>query len=208
MQAIEAATFGAPDVLRLKDLAEPVARPGELLIAVSVSDILLVQLFAARGGPVIGAAGGKAKQEVVVASGAKAAIDYSQSDWLDAVLRTTGGVRPATVFDGVGGHLGSQAFEVVADGGQFSAHGSSSGTFAPIDADQAARRRVAVTTIFDLQYRPEDRTRRMRAALDELQDGAIAPVVGQMFPLADASRAHHAIETRKTVAKTLLLSGQ
>jgi NADPH2:quinone reductase len=328
MQAIEAATFGAPDVLRLKDLAEPVAGPGQLLIAVSASDvlfvdtiirsgrgtgffpirppyvpgngvggtvlsvgedveatwpgqrvvahtggaggtggyaqlvtvdlhntvavpdgvalrdatavlhdgttalrilervgvpsgdwalilgaaggmgILLVQLLVARGGRVIGAAGGQAKQEVVAASGAKAATDYSQPDWPDAVLRTTGGVRPTAVFDGVGGNIGSQAFELLADGGQFSAHGSSSGTFAPIDADQAGRRRVTVTTIFDLQYRSEDRSRLMRAALDELHDGAIAPVVGQMFPLADACRAHHAIETRKTVGKTLLLSGQ
>jgi NADPH2:quinone reductase len=112
------------------------------------------------------------------------------------------------VFDGVGGNIGSQAFELLADGGQFSAHGSSSGTFAPIDADQAGRRRVTVTTIFDLQYRSDDRSRFMRAALDELHDGAIAPVVGQMFPLADACRAHHAIEIRKTVGKTLLLSGQ
>jgi NADPH2:quinone reductase len=170
--------------------------------------ILLVQLLAARGGRVIGAAGGQAKQEVVATSGAKAAIDYSQPDWPDAVLRTTGGVRPTAVFDGVGGNIGSQAFELLADGGQFSAHGSASGTFAPIDADQAGRRRVTVTTIFDLQHRSEDRSRLMRAALDELHDGAIAPVVGQMFPLADACGAHYAIETRKTVGKTLLLSGQ
>jgi hypothetical protein len=42
MQAIEAATFGAPDVLRLKDLTEPVAGPGQVLIAVSASDVLFV----------------------------------------------------------------------------------------------------------------------------------------------------------------------
>ena len=46
----------------------------------------------------------------------------------------------------------------------------------------------------------------MRAALDEVRDGGITPVVGQTFPLADAARAHHAIEARETVAKTLLVS--
>jgi NADPH2:quinone reductase len=65
---------------------------------------------------------------------------------------------------------------------------------------------VTVTTIVDLQYRPEDRSRLLRAALDEVREGAITPVVGQTFPLADAARAHRAIEARETVAKTLLVS--
>jgi len=168
--------------------------------------ILLVQLLTARGARVMGAAGGKAKQELIVATGAKTAIDYTEPGWPDAVVQTTGGVRPAVVLDGVGGQLGAQAFDLVADGGRFSAHGSSSGTFAHIDAEHAGRRGVTVTTIVDLQYRPEDRSRLMRAALDEVRDGGITPVVGQTFPLADAARAHHAIEARETVAKTLLVS--
>jgi NADPH2:quinone reductase len=183
--------------------------PGEwalILGAAGGMGNLLVQLLAARGGHVIGAAGGKAKQELIAATGAKAAIDYTEPDWPDAVLQTTGGVRPAVVLDGVGGQLGAQAFELMAEGGRFSAHGSSSGTFAPINADQAGRRGVTVTTIVDLQYQPEDRSRLMRAALDEVRDGAITPVVGQTFPLADAAGAHHAIEARETVAKTLLVS--
>jgi NADPH2:quinone reductase len=168
--------------------------------------IILIQLLAARGRRVIGAAGGKAKHGVVAAAGAKAAIDYTRSDWPDAVLRATGGARPAVVLDGVGGHLGARAFELVADGGRFSAHGSASGSFAPIDAGQAERRRVTITTIGDLQYGAEDRSRLMRTVLEELHRRAITPVLGQVFPLSDASRAHHAIEARKTVAKTLLLS--
>jgi NADPH2:quinone reductase len=183
--------------------------PGEwalILGAAGGMGILLVQLLAARGGRVIGAVGGKAKQKVIGATGAKAAIDYTEPGWPDAVLQTTGGVRPAVVLDGVGGQLGAQAFELVADGGRFSAHGSSSGAFAPLDANQAGRRGVTVTTIVDLQYRPDDRSRLLRAALDEVREGAITPVVGQTFPLADATRAHRAIEARETVAKTLLVS--
>jgi NADPH2:quinone reductase len=184
-------------------------QPGEwtlILGAAGGMGILLVQLLAARGGRVIGAAGGKAKQEVVGAAGAKAAIDYTAPGWPDAVLQATGGVRPTVVLDGVGGQLGAQAFGLVADGGRFSAHGSSSGTFAPFNADEAGRRRVTVTTIVDLQYRPEDRSRLLRTALDEVRAGAITPVVGQTFPLAEAARAHRAIEARETVAKTLLVS--
>ena len=183
--------------------------PGDWVLILGAAGgmgILLVQLLAARGACVIGAAGGEAKREVVVATAAKAAVDYLHPDWSDEVLQATGGMRPVIVLDGVGGPLGTRGFELVADGGRFSAHGSASGAFASIAADQPGRRGVTVTKISDLQYRPEDRPRLMRAALDEIGSGTIAPVVGQTFPLVAASLAHHSMETRKTVAKTLLVS--
>jgi NADPH2:quinone reductase len=184
-------------------------RSGEwalILGAAGGMGILLVQLLAARGGCVVGAAGSEAKRQLIVASGATAAVDYTRADWPEAVLQATGGARPAVVLDGVGGRLGARAFELLADRGRFSAHGGASGTFASIDADQARRRGVIVTTIFDLQYRPEDRSRLIRTALDEVRQAAITPVVGQTFALADASSAHHALETRTSVAKTLLIT--
>jgi NADPH2:quinone reductase len=168
--------------------------------------ILLVQLLTARGIRVIGAAGGETKQELVASAGAKAAIDYARPDWPDQVLQATGGARVGVVLDGVGGRLGAQGFELLADGGRFSAHGSSSGEFAPVPADEAARRGVTITTIRDLQYGPDSRSRLLHAALDQLCDGAITPLVGQTFPLADVASAHRAIDARRTVAKTLLVS--
>jgi NADPH2:quinone reductase len=167
--------------------------------------ILLIQLLTVRGARVIGAARGKAKREAVAAAGAKATIDYGQPDWAHAVLQTTGGVPPAVALDGVGGDIGARAFELLREGGRFSAHGSSSGAFAPIDAAEARRRGVTVTSITDLQYPPGSRSRLLRAALDELRHGVIAPIVGQTFALSDAARAHDAIEARATIAKTLLL---
>ncbi|HWM99373.1 MAG TPA: zinc-binding dehydrogenase [Streptosporangiaceae bacterium] len=41
-------------------------------------------------------------------------------------------------------------------------------------------------------------------ALAEAAAGRLRPVIGQEFELADAARAHAAIETRQTVGKTLL----
>jgi NADPH2:quinone reductase len=185
--------------------------PGEQVLVLGAAGgmgILLVQLLAARGAFVVGAARGRAKREVVLEAGAHDAVDYDSSDWGNAVLDMTYGRGPNVVLDGVGGSLGETAFELVADGGRFSAHGAPSGSFTPIDAAAADRRHIAVHTIGDLQHGPGDRARLMAAVLGELRRGRITPLVGQTFSLADAPKAHLAIEARETIAKTLLLADE
>jgi NADPH:quinone reductase len=167
--------------------------------------ILLVQLLAARGVRVIGAARGSAKRDVVSEAGAEAAIDYGEAGWTDAVLDATGGRRPSVVLDGVGGAIGAEAFELIADGGRFSAHGAPSGSFALIDPGEAACRGVTVTTIADLQFGNGERTRLLTGILGEVAAGRLAPLVGQTFSLAQAAKAHLAMESRETIAKSLLI---
>jgi NADPH2:quinone reductase len=166
--------------------------------------LLLVQLLTNRGAKVVGAARGSVKREVVSEAGAAATIDYGDPAWTDAVLDASDGCRPTVVLDGVGGTIGGEAFRLIADGGHFSAHGTPSGSFAPIDRAEAERRDVTVTTIVDLQYGEGDRSRLLTTVLEEIGAGKIAPLVGQTFSLAEASKAHLAIESRETVAKTLL----
>lgn len=184
-------------------------RPGEWVLVLGAAGgmgILLVQLLAAQGAHVIGAARGPAKLEAVKRVGARATVDYGQPDWPAAVLDAAGGARPAVVLDGVGGAIGAAAFALVADGGRFSAHGSSSGSFAGIDQEEARRRRVRVSTIWDLQNGAGDHPRLVKDVLGHLAERRIAPLIGQTFPLAEAAKAHEAIEARRTVAKTLLLT--
>jgi NADPH2:quinone reductase len=168
--------------------------------------ILLVQLLSNRGAHVVGAAGGATKRDVVSGAGAVAAIDYGEPGWSDAVMDATGGRRPTVVLDGVGGRIGAEAFGLIANAGRFSAHGTPSGSFASIDFCEARRRNVTVTTIADLQYGEGDRSRLLNAVLDEVAAARLVPLVGQTFSLGAVSKAHLAIESRQTVAKTLLLS--
>jgi NADPH2:quinone reductase len=184
-------------------------RPGEWVLVLGAAGgmgILLVQLLTAQGAHVIGAARGPAKLEAVRRAGAAAAVDYGRPDWQAAVLDAASGTRPAVVLDGVGGAIGAAAFGLVADGGRFSAHGSPSGSFAGIDQEEARRRQVQVSTIRDLQYGAGDRSRLMKDILGHLAERRITPLIGQTFSLAEAAKAHEAIEARRTVAKTLLLT--
>ncbi len=184
-------------------------RPGEWVLVLGAAGgmgLLLVQLLADQGAHVVGAVRGPAKQDAVTRAGARATVDYGEPDWTAAVLEATRGVRPVVVLDGVGGAIGTAAFALVADGGRFSAHGSPSGSFASVDADEARDRRVRVSTIRDLQYGAGDRSRLMKDVIGRLAGKRIAPLIGQTFALADAAKAHEAIEARRTVAKTLLLT--
>jgi NADPH2:quinone reductase len=166
--------------LRVLETTAP--QQGELALVLGAAGgmgILLVQLLVARGVMVVGAARGWMKRDVVSGAGA-AAVEYGEAGWTDAILDATGG--------------------------RFSAHGTSSGSFATIDPAEAERRTATVTTIADLQYGEGDRHRLLRAVLAEVGAGRLAPLVGQTFSLAEASKAHLAIESRETVAKTILLS--
>jgi NADPH:quinone reductase len=205
---LDATAVQADGTTALRVLEKTAPQQGEwalVLAAAGGMGILLVQLLAARGMKVVGAARGSKKRDVVSAAGATAVIDYSEPGWTVAVLDATGGRRPTVVLDGAGGTIGGAAFGLVADGGRFSAHGTPSGSFTPIDPGESERRGVTVTTLADLRYGEGDRSRLLTAILAEVGAGRLAPFVGQTFSLAEAWKAHLAIESRETVAKTLLL---
>jgi NADPH2:quinone reductase len=164
----------------------------------------LVQLARAAGARVIGAARGTAKLGLIREVGADAAVDYSEPGWRDEIIEATAGAGPDVVFDGVGGQLGWEVFEITAEGGRFSAHGTASGGFALIGLEEAKRRRVTVRGIEQVQFGPGEHESFAGRALSELSAGRINPVIGQTFPLNRAADAHAALEARSVIGKTLL----
>ncbi|MEU8321377.1 zinc-binding dehydrogenase [Nonomuraea sp. NPDC048881] len=187
--------------------ANAAIRPGErVLVQAAAGGLgsLLVQLARAAGARVIGAAGGAAKLAVVAGLGAEATVDYSRPGWTQEVLDATGGRGPDVVFDGVGGELGRQAFEVTARGGRFSVHGASSGSATTVDPAEADRRGVTVIGLEQLAGLGQDGNERAVRALAEAAAGRLKAVVGRTFPLERAAEAHAAIEARAVNGKTLL----
>jgi NADPH2:quinone reductase len=181
-------------------------KPGDWVLVTAAAGgmgVLLIQLARAAGGRVVGAARGERKLAVARAAGAEAVADYSEPDWASQVRELTDGHGADVVFDGGGGALGRAAFAAVADGGRFSAHGTSDGGFAQVGEAQARSRGVRLSGI--PPYAPEVFRRHGATALAETAAGRIRPVIGQRFPLASASAAHAALENRTAVGKTLLL---
>jgi NADPH2:quinone reductase len=183
--------------------------PGEWVLVVGASGglgALLVQLARAAGGRVVGAARGRAKLDLARESGAGVVIDDSDPDWPKQVLEATGGHGADLVFDNVGGPVGRAAFDAIAAGGRFSAHGAPAGGFTVIDPVRAASLGVTVRGIEQVQFSPPDLAAHAGRALAAASRGLLRPVIGQTFPLEGAAGAHRAIEARTVIGKTLLVT--
>lgn len=185
-------------------------KPGEKVLITGAAGgmgTLLIQLAHAAGALVIAAARGEEKLDLARKLGADVTIDYTQPDWTAQVRKATNGTGADVVFDGAGGPFGTAAFAVTADGGRFSAHGAPAGGFAQIDPAEATRRGVTVRGIQDVQLTPAERTQYATRAINTAATGAIAPVIGRTFDLANAADAHAAIESRTVLGKALLVTG-
>jgi NADPH2:quinone reductase len=181
----------------LMDLARPQAAETVLVEAAAGGvGSLLVQLARRSGARVVAAAGGERKLAMATELGADTVVDYRAEDW----PRRVGQVD--VVFDGVGGAIGAAAFDLLRPGGRFCPYGMASGRFSQIDRAAAEARRIAVLHAGATSR--QARTALTRRALQAALAGHLRPVIGQRFPLEQASAAHTAIESRATIGKTLL----
>ncbi|MEU4569150.1 zinc-binding dehydrogenase [Micromonospora sp. NPDC023956] len=180
-------------------------RPGDRVLVTAAGGglgALLVQCVHAAGARVVAAARGAAKLDLLRRLGADHVVDYTAPDWTDRVREATGGLD--VVFDGAGGEYGRAAFDLLAPGGRYSAHGAPAGSFAVPEPARARAGGVTVFGIDDIRFPPQVARGHLVQALEAAAAGRLTPLVGQTFPLARAADAHRAIEERTATGKTLL----
>ncbi len=188
----------------LVDAAE--LRPGDRVLVEAAGGgvgTLLVQLAAAAGARVVAAAGSPRKLDIARDLGAAVTVDYRDPQWPSRVRDSVGGLD--VVFDGVGGAIGSTAFELLGRGGRMVSFGFASGSPTGISPEAVASR--GVTMLGVPRPSPAEARRFTADALEAAVAGRLRPVIGQRFPLAEAAAAHAAIESRNTIGKTLLEIG-
>jgi NADPH2:quinone reductase len=100
----------------------------------------------------------------------------------------------------VGGDVGRAALEALRPRGRFVRFGMASGAFTVVPEDRDVEL-VGLT-----RPTPEQMGELTRAALALAAGRRLRPVVGQTFGLDQAAAAHAAIEQRRTVGKTLLVT--
>jgi NADPH:quinone reductase len=179
--------------------------PGDVALVTAAGGgigVWLIPLAVRSGATVIAAARGDHKLALARELGAHVADDYSQDDWAERVRSALEGRRIDAVFDGAGGRVGAEAFELTDRGARFFSYGSAAGEFAGVDAE-AERRGVRVFGLHE-EFARSDQRRWAEDALARLAAREISPVIGQVVPLEHAAEAHAAIEERRVAGKTLL----
>ncbi|MGW0177911.1 zinc-binding dehydrogenase [Nocardia sp. NPDC003345] len=184
-------------------------RPGETVLITAAAGglgTLLTQLARQAGAEVITAARGEAKLALTRRLGAATAIDYAETGWTERVRTATGGRGPDVVFDGAGGQPGEAALAITADKGRFIGYGAAAGEFATAGAETARERGVEVLSLHDLQIGGDHRSVYATRMLAEVAAGRVEVVIGGTYPLAEATRAHTAIENRSALGRTVLVT--
>ena len=170
--------------------------------------VTAIQLAKAWGATVIVTVGSAEKAAACRALGADHAIDYKTQDFVAEVMRLTGGSGANVVLDMVAGDYIARDVQCLAEDGRIVIIAVQGGTKASVDAGLVLRRRLTITGS-TLRPRPVAFKAAIAASLREvvwpwLASGVVKPVIHQVFPAAEAARAHALMESNQHIGKLVL----
>lgn len=212
LDLVEAA--GLPEAVATvwSNLRAAALAPGETLLVHGGSGgvgSVAVQVAHALGHRVVATAGGAERCARVRALGADVVVDHRRDDVRAAVLDATDGRGVDVVLDVLGGGALRDNVRLLAEGGRLVVIGLQRGARGELDlpALMARRGSVIATTLRD---RPlADKARIMaevrRDVWPLVRDGRVRPVVHATVPLAEAARAHEALDAGEVFGKLLLV---
>ncbi len=185
--------------------------PGETLLVqggTSGIGVAAIQIAAARGHRVFATARNHKKCQVCEALGAERAIRYVDEDFAEVVKSQTDGRGVDVILDILGGSYLSREIECLANGGRLVLIGLLGGRSGKLDMGQVLHRGLTVTGS-TLRPQPVEFKAKIAANLRQhiwplLESGQIKPVIHQVYPLDQASKAHALMETREHIGKIVL----
>jgi len=159
-----------------------------------------IQVARALGARFVAAVGSEEKHALCRELGADEAYVYEE---------IPEDLRVDVVVDPVGGELFEPAVARLRPLGQLVAIGYAGGFWPDLQPAQIVGRSVGVQGIYLgrlLRHAPEVVAAATLELLDLWRGGAIHPVVGAEFPLAEVEDAHALVESRRSVGKVVLLT--
>jgi NADPH2:quinone reductase len=169
---------------------------------------LAVQLAKAWGaGRVIGVASSPDKRELVESLGADATVDPAEPDLKQALVAANNGAPVDVVLEMVGGPTFDASLAALAPFGRLATFGMAGRTPpSPIDAGALLQRSRAVIGFWLVHClsKPGMVKEPMAEMLQMVATGTLSPIVGNIYPLADARRAHEDLLSRRSTGKLVL----
>jgi putative PIG3 family NAD(P)H quinone oxidoreductase len=169
-----------------------------------------IQLARAFGARVFATAGSAEKCAACVSLGAERAIDYHREDFVAVVRDATAGRGVDVILDMVGGDYTPRNLDCLAVEGRLVQIAFLHGSKTELSLLPVLQKRLTITGS-TLRPRSVEDKGVIAAALRKevwplLDRGAVRPVIHATFPLAEAWRAHRALEEGAHVGKLVLLA--
>jgi NADPH2:quinone reductase len=186
-------------------------QPGETLLVQGGSSgigVTAIQLAKAHGATVIVTVGSEEKAAACRALGADHAINYKTQDFAAEVERITAKAGADVILDMVAGDYVEREVRCLADEGRLVIIAVQGGIDARVDASLVLRRRLTITGS-TLRPRPVAFKSAIAAALKRsvwpwLEAGTVKPVIHEVFPAAEAARAHALMDSHRHIGKLVL----
>lgn len=151
------------------------------------------------GVELIGTVSSGEKAEIARANGCAHAIVYSQEDFVERVSDITGGEGVQAVFDSVGQDTFMGSLACAGQGATVATFGLASGPLPPFGfGDLPLGVRVCRASVRSVSDHPARMREAAAALFDLVMGGAITPVLGGVYDMADAAAAHREMEARRT----------
>ena len=184
--------------------------PGESVVveaAAGGTGSLAVQLAKRMGaGRVIALASSEEKRELATRLGADVAIDSRSEDLKEAIVEANDGHRVDVVLEMAGGATFEACLSALAPFGRLVAFGNASRQ--PVEVRNTTlmgtSRAVVGFWLMHLFRRPDELREGIAELLGAVAAGELEVVIGGVYPLSEARRAHEDIGSRRTVGKLLL----
>ena len=169
---------------------------------------IAIQWLKALGAMVITTVGSAEKAARVRELGADHVILYRDEDVAAEVRRLTDGKGVPVAYDSVGKDTFEGTLKSLAKRGVFVSFGNASGPPPPVEGRQLmVNGSLFFTrpTMGDYQLTSEELDASAAALFEMIGSGKVRIEVGQTFALADARKAHEALESRGTTGSSLLI---
>jgi NADPH2:quinone reductase len=170
--------------------------------------LIATQWAKSLGATVIGTAGGPDKVALALAHGCDQIIDYRAEAFAPKVRELTEGRGVDVVYDGVGKDTFEASLDCLRPRGLLVSFGNASGVVSIPDITVLSKKgSLFVTRPTGGHYlgRREDLLEGADALFAAIRSGAIKIDAGQSFALADAAKAHRALEGRQTTGSVILI---
>ena len=168
---------------------------------------IAIQLAKMWGANVIAVASSEAKRSLALSLGADAVVDATEENLGDALKAANAGKRVNIVLEMVGGKTFDESLEILAPFGRLITYGMASRTAPSLIQPATLMGGSKTISGFWLShcFGKKELMNDVIAQLFKLiEEGKLKPVIGEVFPLSQATLAHKSMLARETMGKITL----